>query len=245
MESTNKTLEEYIYEILLEEILSLKLRPGMMISIRDISEVYDVGRTPVRDALIHLSKEKLITFLPQRGTMIAKINYEKVKNERFVRKCVEENVMHEFMGISNITAITKLEISIKKQEILADNDDVRGFFLEDMNFHSIFYEYTNRSYCNDMLNAQFGNYNRFNLLSLMHLGIKEQVLSQHKMLLDAILNKDASLMNSIFSQHMYALTNQEKSIINEFLELFDFEQEEVKKSSEALTVDFLVEAKMK
>ena len=245
MENINKTLEETIYNTLRTDILNLKLRPGMMISIRDISEAYDVGRTPARDALIQLSKESLITFLPQRGTMISKINYEKVKNERFIRTCVEENVMHEFLAISNITAITELELSMDRQKVLAKNDDIRGFFVEDMYFHSIFYEYTNRGYCNGLLNSKFGNYNRFNLLSLRHLGIINQVFIQHKQLLDAILSKDARRMNAIFSQHMYGLKNQEKTILTEFSDLFDFEQDEVKRTSEALTADFFVEAKMK
>lgn len=245
MENINKTLEESIYNTLRTEILNLKLRPGMMISIRNICEEYNVGRTPARDALIQLSKESLITFLPQRGTMISKISYEKVKNERFIRTCVEENVMHEFLAISNITAITELELSLDRQKKLAKSDDVRGFFAEDMHFHSIFYEYTNRIYCNDLLNSKLGNYNRFNLLSLMHLGIIRQVLVQHKQFLDAILSKDARIMNSIFNQHMYGLANQEKTITTEFSELFDFEQEEVKSTSDTLKADFFVEAKMK
>lgn len=92
------------------DILDLKLRPGMIFSIKDISESYEVGRTPVRDALISLSKEGLITFLPQRWTMISKIDYDKVRNERFLRICVEENVMLEFMAVCNLKAITTLEM---------------------------------------------------------------------------------------------------------------------------------------
>ena len=76
----SRNSEDTIYDVLRTDILNLKLRPGMIFSIRDISEAYQVGRTPVRDALISLSKEGLITFLPQRGTMISKINYDKVLN---------------------------------------------------------------------------------------------------------------------------------------------------------------------
>ena len=63
-----KNREDTIYDILRTDILELKLRPGMVFSIKDIMEVYDVGRTPVRDALISLSKDGLVTLLPQKGT---------------------------------------------------------------------------------------------------------------------------------------------------------------------------------
>ena len=104
----SRNSEDNIYDVLRTDILNLKLRPGMIFSIRDISEAYQVGRTPVRDALISLSKEGLITFLPQRGTMISKINYDKVLNERFLRTCVEEKVILEFMAVCDLKAITEL-----------------------------------------------------------------------------------------------------------------------------------------
>ena len=112
----SRNSEDNIYDVLRTDILNLKLRPGMIFSIRDISEAYQVGRTPVRDALISLSKEGLITFLPQRGTMISKINYDKVLNERFLRTCVEEKVILEFMAVCDLKAITELEMSLDRQE---------------------------------------------------------------------------------------------------------------------------------
>lgn len=60
----SRNSEDNIYDVLRTDILNLKLRPGMIFSIRDISEAYQVGRTPVRDALISLSKEGLIPFFP-------------------------------------------------------------------------------------------------------------------------------------------------------------------------------------
>lgn len=55
----SRNSEDNIYDVLRTDILNLKLRPGMIFSIRDISEAYQVGRTPVRDALISLSKEEI------------------------------------------------------------------------------------------------------------------------------------------------------------------------------------------
>ena len=46
----SRNSEDNIYDVLRTDILNLKLRPGMIFSIRDISEAYQVGRTPVRDA---------------------------------------------------------------------------------------------------------------------------------------------------------------------------------------------------
>ena len=44
-----RNTEDNIYDVLRMDILNLKLRPGMVFSIKDIGEAYQVGRTPVRE----------------------------------------------------------------------------------------------------------------------------------------------------------------------------------------------------
>lgn len=56
--------EDTIYDVLRSDILDLKLRPGMIFSIKDISESYEVGRTPVRDALISFPRRGSLHFFP-------------------------------------------------------------------------------------------------------------------------------------------------------------------------------------
>ena len=171
----SRNSEDNIYDVLRTDILNLKLRPGMIFSIRDISEAYQVGRTPVRDALISLSKEGLITFLPQRGTMISKINYDKVLNERFLRTCVEEKVILEFMAVCDLKAITELEMSLDRQEKFVEEEDIRAFLAEDMYFHSIFYVGVNKGYCNDIISANSGHYMRIRLLAMADQGIDREL----------------------------------------------------------------------
>ena len=51
----SRNSEDNIYDVLRTDILNLKLRPGMIFSIRDISEAYQVGRTPFQGGAYHLS----------------------------------------------------------------------------------------------------------------------------------------------------------------------------------------------
>ena len=68
-----------VYSILRDDIICLRLRPGTFFSIKDICEIYGVGRSPGRDALIRLAQEGLVTFLPQRGTMISTLDLERIE----------------------------------------------------------------------------------------------------------------------------------------------------------------------
>ena len=112
--------EDLMYDVLRTDILDLKLRPGLVFSIKDVCDAYGTGRTPVREALIRLSKEGLITFLPQKGTMVSKIDFQRADNERFLRSCVEEQVMLEFMALNDhdraSEAAAALKASLDRQE---------------------------------------------------------------------------------------------------------------------------------
>lgn len=241
----NQKRETGIYDVLRRDILDLRLRPGMLCSIKEISEVYGVGRTPVRDALISLSKEGLITFLPQSGTIVSRINYNKIKNERFLRICVEENVMLEFMSACDLDSITDLELSIDRQKKLRGHGDIRGFIAEDQYFHSVFYSRVNRGYCHDVLESNSGHYRRLRLLSLADFGIEATTIDQHRKLVDAAQAKDAEQMKAVLDYHLNRLVSQERTLMGKYPELFEQEPGRGHRELSDLGVDFLVEAKLR
>lgn len=242
---TDNNQEDTIYDVLRSDILDLKLRPGMIFSIKEISESYQVGRTPVRDALISLSKEGLITFLPQRGTMISKIDYDKVRNERFLRICVEENVILEFMAVCNLKAITALEMSLERQEELEKAGNIRAFLAEDIYFHSIFYNGANKGYCYDILSANSGHYRRIRLLAMSDSGIEAGVVKQHREMVDAILAKDSERLHMVLNHHLNRMVSKERPLVSKYPDLFDRENAEVRRETDELGVDFLVDTKLK
>ena len=85
--------EGEVYSVLRKAIVELYLQPGVILSMKDICEHLSIGRSPVRDALIRLDQEGLVTLLPQKGTMISQIDSWRVEQERFLRISVEEEVM--------------------------------------------------------------------------------------------------------------------------------------------------------
>lgn len=55
--------------------------------------ILHLSRTPVREALIELSKVGLVEIQPQRGSYIAKIDYELIEESRFMRLVLENAVL--------------------------------------------------------------------------------------------------------------------------------------------------------
>lgn len=64
-----------VYETLRNEIIELKLAPGSPIDEVQLSERFELSRTPIREALVKLSSEGLITTLTNRATIVSQIDF--------------------------------------------------------------------------------------------------------------------------------------------------------------------------
>ena len=59
-----------VYEDMREDILSLKMRPGSALDEVNLARRFGLSRTPIREALLMLSREDLVTFLPSRSAIV-------------------------------------------------------------------------------------------------------------------------------------------------------------------------------
>jgi DNA-binding GntR family transcriptional regulator len=64
-----------VYETLRNEIIELRLAPGSPIDELQLSERFSLSRTPIREALVRLSAEGLITTLTNRATIVSQIDF--------------------------------------------------------------------------------------------------------------------------------------------------------------------------
>ena len=64
-----------VYAALRQEILAMTLAPGSPLDEVGLSERFGMSRTPVREALLRLAADGLITTLPNRNTIVSMIDF--------------------------------------------------------------------------------------------------------------------------------------------------------------------------
>jgi DNA-binding GntR family transcriptional regulator len=69
-----ETLTDRAYRELEEEIATLRIPPGIVVSEAMLSKRFGVGRTPVREALQRLAREGLVVIMPRRGVVVSEID---------------------------------------------------------------------------------------------------------------------------------------------------------------------------
>ncbi len=68
------SLTDRAYAEIEELIITLRLAPGSVVSESDLQTWLGIGRTPIREALHRLAREKLVTILPRRGIIVSAID---------------------------------------------------------------------------------------------------------------------------------------------------------------------------
>ena len=84
-----ETGRDYALRTLKDNIVRLALKPGSLVSENELAAEMGLSRTPVREALIELSKVKIVEIYPQRGSAIALIDCHMVEEAGFMRRVLE------------------------------------------------------------------------------------------------------------------------------------------------------------
>ena len=73
-EAAPRPLAERAYDLLVREITRLDLAPGEVLADKALTERFEIGRTPMREALQRLAREGLVVHVPNRGMFVSGIS---------------------------------------------------------------------------------------------------------------------------------------------------------------------------
>ena len=105
--SRAKSLKEQAYEKLKELIITGALEPGELHNEKRLAEALGVSRTPVREALLELSRESMVAFVPGKGVEICKFTTEQVREVFEIRRIIEGYIIKKIATNSSMPTTKK------------------------------------------------------------------------------------------------------------------------------------------
>ena len=90
---SHSNINEKVYELLKERILSKVFAPGQRLNVREIGHRLGVSRTPLKDALNRLAAEGLIEIRPRSGTYVTAPTLNDIEDLLDVRRVLEERAV--------------------------------------------------------------------------------------------------------------------------------------------------------
>jgi len=196
--STSKT----IYYKLREEIINLQLVPGVNISEKELSEKYNVSRTPVREAFVRLSQEGLLSIYPQKGTVVSLIDLSAVEEGRFLREHLERAVIKQACEEFPQEKIYALEMNLKFQKMYMHDHDYKKLFEADQEFHGIIFDGCSKNRIWSTIHDMSTDFQRIRLLRLLANFTWDSIYSQHKAIVESIKNKTPEIAEEVMKEHL-------------------------------------------
>src|SRR6188508_2627842 len=87
--SLDSTKADDIALVIEEAIVSGELEPGTVLRQEQLSEDFEVSRTPIREALRRLAALGLVSFVPNRGVRVRTLSSEELREAFLVRAELE------------------------------------------------------------------------------------------------------------------------------------------------------------
>ena len=221
------------------KIIHFDYIPGQKISEKTISQELDLGRTPVREAIIRIEREGLIEVIPQSGTYITRIDMADAKDARFVRSHIEPSIMVDAAIKMTPEAKQALEDNLRSQAKTAMNNEPDNFFDLDQDFHHEFYKVVNKDTVWNWLQINNTQLNRFRRLRLKESELNwSTLLDQHQQIYNAVLDQDIDNLNFLVTQHLHLMLLEKQKVLDAYPDYFKNYQEEDTKTTEYLSCFF-------
>ena len=212
---TQREGKEYAYRVLKENIMSLELKPGELLSESDLSEKLSISRTPIREVIMKLKGEHLIEVKPQAGTYVSLIDKEMIDEAIFMRKLLEKGVLKEACTEFSEEMFMELEKNLFAQKLVLNKDGKESEFHNlDKEFHRLIFIGCNKINIWESIMKISTHYNRMRLLSETKID-KAQIIKQHEEMIAIIKNKDFNKIDEYIEKHIVAPANEWNKLIDD------------------------------
>ncbi len=202
-------------------IVTLELRPGTRLSEADIADRHGVSRQPAREALIGLSRMRLVEVLPQRGTVVTKISVSRLMQARFVREAVETAVVRRACEAFDRDARERIDGFLELQERFAAAGDHDTFQRYDELFHVALAEGAGCPLAWEVVRDIKTHMDRLCQLTLFDAPTMLALVEQHRAIMAAIDSGDGDGAAAAMRQHLTEILRAMPRVEAENRDLFE------------------------
>lgn len=215
MENINKierpgTLQALAYDKIKGLMIVGELDFDAIYSANQFAEILGVSRTPVREALLQLCAEGLLTSKQGRGFKIKKFSKNRIEEFFETRQIIESYIIAQLVGSTVELDLSELDEIMNQMKHYADESDIYGFLETDKAFHmNLIHRYGNQLLVSIMENirdliAIFGR------KALASPGRIHEVIEEHQKIIQALKQKNKKKAAESIKYHLAAT---EKSLV--------------------------------
>jgi DNA-binding GntR family transcriptional regulator len=201
-DTLTRSLSEKAYEQIRRFIVILKLPPGGIVDEGALQKELRLGRTPIREALLRLAQEKLVTIVPRRGIFVTDIKITDLQRLFEVRLELETLAARLAARRGSREQWERMETLLNRYANPEEKADNRLLIAVDEMCHLIIYEATDNSFLQDTLYIYYALSLRLWYYFLGKIDDLYGALEKHKKILEALRKHDENLAHELMENHI-------------------------------------------
>jgi DNA-binding GntR family transcriptional regulator len=198
----NLSLRETVMRALRAANISGEMEPGAVYSAPSLGARFGVSATPVREAMLDLVKEGLVTSLPNKGFRVTEVSDADLDDITQLRLLIEPPTVRAV--VPRIPAEDLPELRRMAQDIVdgADNGDLISYTEADRLFHIRILEYSGNRRLVEMISELRSHTRLLGLAPLVERGALRDSSLEHLTLVDLIEARDEAGAEALMRQHI-------------------------------------------
>ena len=195
-------LSEQAYRSIRDLIVTLDLPPGAVVSEADLMSRLGMGRTPVREALRALARERLVEVYPRRGIFVAGVDPRERSALSEARAVLEPAAAR--LAAVRLTDADRATIDELLHELdgLGQIPDERALIALDQRLHRFVYSACRNTFLESSLDDYYTHALRIWFLALDRLEHLGDAVGEHQAILEAIRDGNAERAADTMAAHI-------------------------------------------
>jgi DNA-binding GntR family transcriptional regulator len=197
-----KSLKDQAYDLIRDAILRAEFKPGRIVSNEELSKWLGISRTPIREALLELQKNRMVIIHRGKGTEIAPMTKKDAREIFEMREALEAKSHELAIDRMDDDRIGDFEAIFKTQVRHCEEGRKIEFLQSDRQFHLLFAKAADNE---RLYSAIEGLRDQFMLLgnyALYDTKRMNEVIEEHIAIMDALKKKDKAAMRSCIIEHL-------------------------------------------
>ena len=197
-----KTIRQKVYEHLKEAILMGDYTAGDRLVEAEIGKQIGTSRTPVREALHTLERERLISSIPRVGYIVSEINEKELVELCEIRLILESLALRWAFERSPRELTAAIKENIWRTEHLVNNRDIKSFVETDSAFHDIITKYADSGHLAELTQSVRSYMMRYRIKSVYTDENVTRAIDGHKKVLKALETGDLDTATIALCDHI-------------------------------------------
>lgn len=197
------SLRHQVQDVLREEIISGRLKPGERLVEQQLCKELDVSRTSLRESLRSLEAEGLVVLVRHRGAVVASVELSDARQIYQIRGVLEAQAVRNFVQHATEGEIKKLRLVLTELEARAEQEISGPELLSiKQRFYDVLFDIEESTVLQGVLEMLHNRVSLLRALSLGRVGRLENTITELRVMVEAIEERDVTRASNATLSHI-------------------------------------------